>query len=69
MPTRTQIGEAEIWVRFAEAALSTGENTPTEAASLADATLDEFNRRFEWYEGGYGYFWQYRPKPLEKVKR
>jgi hypothetical protein len=57
--------DAGMWVTFAASALTHGQMpASTRAAEIADQLCDEFHKRFEWYEGGYGEF--YRRKPQKK---
>jgi hypothetical protein len=51
---------------FASAALGR-QMDASAAASEADKLLKEFDKRWEWYEGGYGTYWKERAgKPGDK---
>lgn len=45
------VATADIWVRFAAAAISNGEETPSGAGELADRMMAQFYRRFEYKAG------------------
>jgi hypothetical protein len=56
---------AKFWAMFAAAAITRQMNAKA-AAAEADDLLKEFDKRWEWYEGGYGQFWKLRDKPLKE---
>lgn len=53
---------AEVWVRFAAAAMQNKDLTPNGVGERADDMMDQFRKRFEWYSGGYGTFWKERTR-------
>lgn len=53
---------AEIWVRFAAAAMQDKDLTSNGVGERADDMMDQFHRRFEHYNGGYGTFWKERTR-------
>jgi hypothetical protein len=48
---------AKFWAEFAAARMTRPGTSPETAARDADSLLEEFDKRWEWYEGGYGSYW------------
>lgn len=58
-----ELETSDVWLAAMSAAITAGES-PSDAAKIADESLVEFNKRWEWYSGGYGRYW----KPREPKK-
>jgi phosphoserine phosphatase len=57
---------AEIWVRFAATAITRPGISSIVAAQVADNLLREFHKRYSWYSGGYGHYWEERSNKKEE---